>query len=259
MTKETWYRLNIMSSNSLSENGRNSNNFDQSNLKTPTSLIIRPTKETIQNKYKEEDSARAQPPASPSVPPFFKDKKRKQTSASPPRQKEKHPPNSISLELTNEERLKLRNILGSELEKYEEKRRTHLKKCPHSFHHKKRAIDTILEWFNEDKKAKSLREKSIAENKSKSAIIQSEKAKRLVKDILQENPHLRKVINPAKNDVDFSVATTNGFRQAYDTVSYDDPLFYGKVRSYLDKLKEHENLNFNMPVDEDEYNQWEGL
>ena len=68
-----------------------------------------------------EDSARAQPPASPSVPPFFKDKKRKQTSASPPRQKEKHPPNSVSLELTNEERLKLRNILGSELEKYEEK------------------------------------------------------------------------------------------------------------------------------------------
>lgn len=229
---------------------------------------------TSTNKYKKinitknkEDEATQKPPASPSVHLSFKNKNTEQKaappqqkSASPPRPKEKPPSNEssrtlnsvskVSNELTEQERKTLREILGSELEKYETKRQDHLKKCPKSYHHKKRAIDTIKEWYFADKKEKLVREKALKEGKSQVAIKRGEKGRKLVNDLVELNPKHGKFIEPYNEGVEIGEYSPGGGRQI---ATYDDPELYRKIEDMLMKVKRYEGLDYKMPLTEKEY------
>lgn len=212
-----------------------------------------------------EDEARTKPPASPTVHLLSKNKITEQTSASPPKPKEKPPSkdcirtfndnvrtsNSKSdLELTEQERKMLRDRLGSDLEKYEAKRLAHLKKCPKSLYHKKRAYETILEWYNRDREEMIMREQARTENKTQASIKRAKKGKKLVKDILEQNPQHTHVLSPYQNCVEIGLYSTGGGRQSAE---YDDPDLYRKIEDMLKKVKRYEGLDYKMPLTEKEY------
>lgn len=233
--QQTWYRLNICEESDFSsKKGLFSNNCDQSNLHTPPSLIIRPTKETKQNKYKnKEDEAKQKPPPPASVPPFFNKKT-----------KEQH------FELTNEERKKLQDRLGVDLPKYEIKRDKHLKKCPNSSCHKRRAYDVILEWYTKDQKEKAEQKQARDLGKTQATLKREIKGKQLVTDVLIENPRHGHVIEPHKDCVELGLYSPATGRPI---VRYDDPELYRKIENMLHKIKEYEGLDFKMPLTEKEY------
>lgn len=192
-----------------------------------------------------EDKVRHKPPAPPLVPPSFKNKNTEQRTASPPKQKEK--PN---FELTEEEKKILKERLGNDLGKYEAKRQAHLKKCPKSLYHKRKAYDTILEWYNQDREEKLVREKAKEKNKSQAALKREMKGKKLVTDVLKENPNHTHVIDPHVDCVELGLYSPAAGRP---TVSYDDPELYRKIENMLHKIKQYEGLDFKMPLTEKEY------
>lgn len=198
-----------------------------------------------------EDEARAKPPAPPPVHLSSKNTK----SVSPPRQKEKPPSNynaQTSKELTYEDRETLRELMGSELlKKYEEKRREHLKKCPKSYHHKKKASETIREWYTQDCKEKNERAKALEQNKTRASINREAKSKEFVEEILRINPHLQDRIRPNRNDIDFLSPTSGGF-MVCATFSYDNPNFYDNIKDILIKMKVYDGIDLMLPRENDQ-------
>lgn len=214
-----------------------------------------PNKDNDISIHKEkEDRTRQKPSASPTVPLSFKNKDIEQRTASPPKKKEKDPLKRF--ELTEQERKNLQDRLGTDLAKYEEKRAHHLKKCPKSLYHKKRAYDTILEWYNQDRKEKVVREQAKEANKTQAALKREMKGKQLVTDVLKENPKHTHMINPYRDYVELGPYSSATGRT---TVMYDDPELYRKIENMLHKEKQYKGLDFKMPLTEKEYLEQEGL
>lgn len=193
-----------------------------------------PNKEKNINIHKnKEDEAKKKPPPPASVPPSFNKKT-----------KEQH------FGLTDEERKKLQDRLGADLPKYESKREKHLKKCPKSSYHKRRAYYVILEWYNKDQKEKVEQKQARDSGKTQAALKREMNGKKLVTDVLKENPRHGHVIEPHMDCVELGLYSPAAGRP---TVSYDDPELYRKIENMLKKIKEYEGLDFKMPLTEKEY------
>ena len=156
----------------------------------------------------------------------------------------------IDLGLTDEERKRLEAKMGvAELKKFEAKRDAHLKKCPKSLHHGKRAIETITQFYNQEQEERLRREKSRNENKSQVSITRAEKGRKLVRELLEKNPLLNKYFIEARGFA--QIGRTDGV--STECVGYDDPELYNKIEDMLNKIRKYDGIDCKMPLRGEEY------